>query len=199
VEGEVYVDPGGEEDDDEANCIADVSEMEGTCPIGYPNDAERDDRASMESSIESVPDELLLKRIFGRTVCDAIPPGVGGTSFSGTGGWVTSESREGRDKFRGRTMGGAIASDGVFGGPGVRGVSFVISDTSELVDSIWSTGGIVLELGKVRESESRLGLDRFMLNTGGRVSGLWVVTTPGVMGEVEGIKSGGLMEMADMP
>jgi hypothetical protein len=112
---------------------------------------------------------------------------------------VTSESRDGRDKLRGRTMGGAIASEGVFGGPGVRGVSLVISDTSELVDSIWSTGGIVLELGKVRESESRLGLDRFMLNTGGRVSGLWVVTTPGVMGEFEGTKSGGLMEMADMP
>jgi len=30
VEGEVYVDPGGEEDEEEANCIADVSEMEGT-------------------------------------------------------------------------------------------------------------------------------------------------------------------------
>jgi len=167
--------------------------------MGYPNDAERDDRASMESPIESVPDELLLNRILGRTVCDGMPPGVGGTSFSGTGGWVTSESRDGRDKFRGRTMGGAIASEGVFGGPGVRGVSFVISDTSELVDSIWSTGGIVLELGKVRDRESRLGLDRFMLNTGGSVSGLWVVTTPGVTGEVEGMQSGGLMEMADMP
>jgi hypothetical protein len=56
-----------------------------------------------------------------------------------------------------------------------------------------------LELGKVRESESRLGLARFMLSTGGRVSGLWVVTRPGVMGEVEGIESGGLMEIADMP
>ena len=153
----------------------------------------------MESPIESVPEELLLNRILGRTVCDGTPPGVGGTSFSGTGGWVTRESKDGRDKFRGLTMGGAIANEGVFGGPGVRGVSFVISETSELVDSIWSLGGIVLELGKVRDSESRLGLDRFMLNTGGRVSGLWVVTTPGVMGDVEGSKSGGLIEMADMP
>lgn len=42
--------------------------MEGTCPIGYPSDAERDERASMESPIESVPEELLLNRILGRTV-----------------------------------------------------------------------------------------------------------------------------------
>jgi hypothetical protein len=111
----------------------------------------------MESSIESVPDELLLKRIFGRVVRDAIPPGVGGTSFSGTGGWVTRESKDGRDRFRGRTIGGAIAKDGVFGGPGVSGVSLVMSDTSEPVDSISSTVGIVFELGSVRDSESRLG------------------------------------------
>jgi hypothetical protein len=84
---------------------------------------------------------------------------------------VTRESRDGRDKFRGRTIGGAIANEGVFGGPGVRGVSLVTSDTSEPVDSIWSTGGMILELGSVRDSDSRLGFERFMLNTGGRESG----------------------------
>lgn len=199
MEGEVYVDPGGEEDEEEANCIAESSEMAGTCPIGYPSDAERDERASMESPMESVPDELLLNLILGRTVCDGIPPGVGGTSFSGTGGCVTSESRDGRDRFRGRTMGGAIANEGVFGGPGVRGVSLVTSETSEPVDSIWSTGGMVFELGRVRDSESRLGLDLFIDKTGGRVSGLWLATTPGVIGGVEGKKSGGLIEIADMP
>lgn len=86
VEGEVYVDPGGEDEDEEANCIAESSEMAGTWPIGYPIDAERDERASIESPIDSVPDELLLNRILGRVVRDAKPPGVGGTSFSGTGG-----------------------------------------------------------------------------------------------------------------
>ena len=54
----------------------------------------------------------------------------------------------------------------------MRGVSLVMSETSEPVDSMWSLGVImVLGLGNVRESESLLGLARFMLNTGGSVSG----------------------------
>jgi hypothetical protein len=118
--------------------MAESSDMEGTWPIGYPNDAEREDLASIESPIESVPDELLLKRILGRTVLEGIAPGVGGTSLLWVGGWVTSESNDGRDRFRGRPIeGGAIANEGVLGGPAVSGVeSRVVSETSDPVDSI---------------------------------------------------------------
>ena len=144
--------------------------------------------------MDSVPDELLLRRIFGRTVRDGTPPGVGGTSLFWTGGWVTSESSDGRDRFRGRPIeGGAIANDGVFGGPGVNGVeSRVVSDTSEPVDSIWSAAGMVFVLGRVRDSESRLGLPLFMLNTGGRVAGDGLLIP-------DEAKAGESMQMADNP
>jgi len=144
--------------------------------------------------MDSVPDELLLRRIFGLMVLDGTPPGVGGTSLLWAGGWVTSESSDGRDRFRGRPMeGGAIANDGVFGGPGVNGVeSLVVSDTSEPVDSIWSAAGMVFVLGRVRDNESRLGLLRFMLNTGGRVAGDGLLIP-------DEARAGEFMEMADNP
>jgi hypothetical protein len=82
---------------------------------------------------------------------------------------VTSDSSDGRESVRGRPE-GAMASAGVLGGPGVRGVSRVASETRDPVESTWPEG-MVLELGRVSESESRLGLDLFMVMTDGRVDG----------------------------
>jgi hypothetical protein len=82
---------------------------------------------------------------------------------------VTSDNSDGRESVRGRPE-GAMASAGVLGGPGVRGVSRVTSETRDPVESTWPEG-MVLELGRVSESERRLGLDRFMVMTDGRVDG----------------------------
>jgi len=82
---------------------------------------------------------------------------------------VTRDRRDGRESVRGRPE-GAMASAGVLGGPGVRGVSRVTSETRDPVESTWPEG-MVLELGRVSESERRLGLDLFIVMTDGRVDG----------------------------
>lgn len=68
VDKAVYVEPGVEDDEDDANWVAEFSEMDETVPWGNPSDADRAERASIESVIDSVPDELLLRRILGRMV-----------------------------------------------------------------------------------------------------------------------------------
>lgn len=77
------MDPCGEEEEDEAKCAAESSDIEETVTLGYPSDADRAERASIESLRDSVPDELLLMRILGRMVRElaVAGPGVGGTSF----------------------------------------------------------------------------------------------------------------------
>jgi hypothetical protein len=79
-----------------------------------------------------------------------------------------------------------MASAGVFGGPAVRGVSRVTSDTRELVDSTVSDTGAALAEGSVSESESRLGLDRFIDMTGGSVEGNVEVVMKGVADKLDG-------------
>lgn len=151
---------------------------------------DRDEWASLDSAVDSVPDELLLRRIFGRAARIGTPPGVGGTSAyacdPGVGGCVTSARRDGRERFLGRPLVGAMASAGVFGGPAVRGVLRVTSDTSELVDSTVSDTGAALAGGRVSESESRLGLDRFIDMTDGSVEGNVEVVMKGVADILDG-------------
>lgn len=80
-----------------------------------------------------------------------------------------SDSSEGRESVLGLPL-GAMASAGVLGGPGVRIVSLVEFEAREAVDSTCPED-IVLEVGRTRERDSRLGLARFMVKTEGRVDG----------------------------
>lgn len=167
------MDPCGEEEEDEANRAAESSEMEQTGTWGYPSEADRAERASIESVKDSVPDELLLRRILGRMVRElAVPgPGVGGTSFDAlpAAGWVTNVNNDGRDTALGR-IGSDMANAGVRGVSGVMGVFLVASDKTEVgVSEADAPGGLLLGMLSVRGK--RFGLARFMLSTEGKVDG----------------------------
>lgn len=82
-----------------------------------------------------------------------------------------------------------MASAGVRGGPGVRGVSLVASETKEVGVSgaAWAgTGGTICD-GILRVSDNRFGFARFILSTGSNLVG--EVNTPLLSGELEGGES----------
>lgn len=85
-----------------------------------------------------------------------------------------------------------MARAGVRGGPGVIGVSRVTLDAIVVgVSDAVGTGNAEATTSRVRDS--RLGLDRFMLNTGGKVGGDELTPLPANGDAVEGGESSMLM------